>query len=106
MYSINNVNNSKFKGKYYINEKTHLVRKKIVLYHFLNINKRGVLEKNHKINKRPLPFIRPLRVGVLNFSIFSALNVSYIVSPKGSAPPLEVNLGSCQTLMMEPFSFV
>ena len=41
MYSINNINNSKFKGKYYINEKTHLVRKKIVLYHFLNINKRG-----------------------------------------------------------------
>ena len=55
--------NSKLKGKYYINEKTHLdTEKNFVLYYSLKINKRGGglnklrgsrgSEKNRKINKR------------------------------------------------------
>ena len=61
--------NSKFKEKFYINKKTHLVTEKnFVLHHTLKINKRGDpnklqegREKNKKLISIP-PFIRHLRV--------------------------------------------
>ena len=63
-YITKKSHNSKLKEKCYINEKTHVAPKKIfVLHHSLRINKRGRgevanklrgLEKNRKINKRPL----------------------------------------------------
>ena len=50
--------NSKLKEKYYIDKKNHLAtEKKFVLHHSLKTNKRGVLIKNRKINKRPHHFL-------------------------------------------------